>query len=1139
MKKNDDLLCVAQQRWKKTIRIMKLTVGLLLMTMITATAVNTYSQNARISLNVKDATILDIFREIERNSEFGFFYKSEEMNLEKRQSIEVSGATIDDILKKVLDENYSYKILDKNIVVTRGSLEATSQQQKKTISGKVTDSSGATLPGVSIVVKGTTTGTITDMDGKYTLSNVKPNSTLVFSFIGFTSTEVQVTNQSTIDVTLQEDTKLIEEVVAIGYGTVKKKDLTGAVTRLDGEKLKTEANSNMTSMLRGAIPGLSVSLNTSPKGMSSSSDMNIRGQASLRADKNDMARANAPLIVVDGMIYTGDLSDINPEDIESFDILKDASSAAIYGARASNGVVIVTTKKGKKGKPVISISTSTGSAYVSNDHYDMMNGDQFIARRIAGFEANERRQISKGNGYYKKPDNLPSGVTLDQWKAYDGSASSTDLTGIWLNRIGFAPVEIANYKAGQETDFSKYTWQKGLTQDYNLSVSGSNDAVSYYMSLGYTNNEGIRYNESFKTIRTRINLEANITNWLKVGTNAQIAFRDESPIAIDNNLNNTPYSSMFEADGKLAFAPSGYVNSPNFWYEMTYHDRFIKYNTLNSKLFGTLTLPFGITFTSEFITRFNWNRDYESWSSAHPNWTVLGGQASRQNTTISEWQVNNILKWNKTYNVHAFDVTVVQNAEKYQYWKDYQYRQKFLPSDVLGYHRMQSASTDLEISSDDQVSTGDALLARLNYTLMSKYNFTSSFRRDGYSAFGQSNPRANFWSAAGGWTINREDFFKVKWIDLLKLRFSYGTNGNRGVGIYDALANLSTGKFVLITNGVPGYVSYLSSDRMANVGLRWERTSSSNLGLDFTLFKGRLRGNIETYSKISRDLLIPRQLPNVTGFSSVFSNLGQVNNKGLEIALNSENIVKKDFTWSTDFSFSLNRNKIVHLYGDYITDPVTGVRKELDDITNNWFIGHSVSQIWDYKTLGIWQVSETDEAAKYGRSSGDFKLEDVNKDGRYTDADKQFQGNTIPPFRLTLRNNVKYKNWDLSIKMYSYLGYFKANNFLRNNDSFYDRSTFYNVPYWTPDNPSNKWARVGSYNSGFTVWENASFVRIDNLALSYNVPQSFLNKFKVINCKLSVVSDNPFVWAPKWSWMDPENDSYTPSYISFKLNLTL
>jgi TonB-linked SusC/RagA family outer membrane protein len=655
---------------------------------------------------------------------------------------------------------------------------------QKVVTGKVTDENQNPLAGVSVLVKGTIIGTLTAADGSFSLSIPTDAKTLSFSFIGMKSNDLKIGDQTSLNVVMSVDVGLLEEVIVIGYGTVKKKDLTGAVTRINAEELKKEATSNMTSMLRGSIPGLDVSLNTTAKGLSSPRDMMIRGETSLRAlDANGTDQpqrdANAPLIVVDGMIYYGDLADINPQDIESFDILKDASSSAIYGARASNGVVLITTKKGSKGKPVININTSTGIAYASPSSLDLMNGEQFIARRIAGFEQNERRQNTIGAGYYTKYDNLPSGVTLDQWKAYDGSGVATDLDAIWLNRIGFAPIEIVNYEAGNELDYTKYMRQTGLTQDYTLSVSNASDVVSYYFSLGYTNNEGIRYNESFSAYRSRLNLETNITNWLKVGTNTQIALRDESPIVVGRSFYVTPYSSMYEEDGvTLLFAPSGYINAPNPLLEMAYHDQFIKYNTLNSKLYTTLTLPFGFSFTSEFIPRFEWNRNYQSFSSKHALWAPQGGRASRENTTIFEWQINNMLKWNKTFDIHAFDVTLVQTAEKYQYWRDYIYRQRFLPSDVLGYHRMQAASEDLELSSDDQVSTGDALLARVNYTLASKYNLTASFRRDGYSAFGQQNPRASFWSVAGGWTISQESFFNIDAIDQLKLRLSYGTNGN-------------------------------------------------------------------------------------------------------------------------------------------------------------------------------------------------------------------------------------------------------------------------------------------------------------------------------------------------------------------------
>lgn len=1021
--------------------------------------------------------------------------------------------------------------------------------QTQNVTGKITDGEGNTpLPGASIVVKGSSLGTTTDANGEYSIAVDDPNTTLVFSFIGYETQEIQVGGRTRIDITLAPDVESLEEVVVVGYGTQRKKDLTGAVAHVDAEKLQTEATSNLTSMLRGAIPGLNVRYNTSAKGIGDASDFVVRGETTLRKDGSDddggdldeQRRANEPLIVVDGMIFYGDLTEINPADVQSFDILKDASASAIYGSRAAHGVIIITTKKGKRGKPTINISASTGLAYTSPKHYDLMNGQQFIARRIAGFEANERRQLTIGPGYYNNYNDLPPGVTLEQWKAYDGSAAATDLDDVWLNRIGFAPIEINNYKAGRETDFSQYTWQTGVTQDYNVSLSGASDAVSYYFSLGYTDNEGIKYNDEFSVIRSRINLEADVTEWLSVGTNTQISLRDESPIAIDPSFYNTPYSSMYEADGKtLEFAPSGYINAPNFWLEMTYHERFRKFNSLMSKLYGRLTLPLGITFTTEFIPRLNWNREYEHWSSEHLNWAPQGGRAARRNTTLNEWQVNNILKWNKTFGIHAFDVTLLQNAEKYQSWSDYMYRQQFLPTDVLGYHRMQAAAQDNEISSDDQTSTADALMARVNYTLMNKYNITASWRRDGYSAFGQLNPRASFWSVAGGWTISEESFFGADWIDNLKLRLSYGSNGNRGVDRYDAFATLATGKFVEIINGTPTYVSQLYANRMANAALKWEGTVAYNLGVDFSVFDGTVQGNLELYQMTTKDMLVNRQLPNMTGYPDVFDNLGQVDSHGFELGLSSKNISRSNFAWTTDFSIAYNRSKIVHLYGDYGTNPLTGKEGELDDITNKWFIGHAVDEIWDYKTVGIWQESEAETADKYSRDPGDYKLEDVDGDGIYTDADKQFLGYRNPPVRMSMRNVLTFKNWELAIKMYSNVGQKQSNPYLRNNEAFYDRSTYYNVPYWTPENPGNKWARIDSYETGFDVWEDNSFIRIDNVALTYSVPPAFLDKFKVRDCRLSIISGNPFVWAPGWSWMDPENNAYTPSYISFKLNLSL
>jgi TonB-dependent starch-binding outer membrane protein SusC len=1032
-----------------------------------------------------------------------------------------------------------------------------SAMAQKVVTGKVTDAGGAPLPGVTVFIKGTATGTVTDIDGVYSLSVPENSKSLMFSFIGMKTQEIEIGTQSS-SVKMEADVIGLEEVVAVGYGTVKKKDLTGAISQINAEKLQKESTANISDMLRGTIPGLNVNFSQTAKGVSSSEDMLIRGQTSLRADDTQEKRANAPLIVVDGMIYYGDLTDINPSDIQNFDILKDASSAAIYGSRASNGVVIITTKKGKKGKPTINFSANVGLTTPSNRSLDLMNGDEFIAWRQAGFERKEKHQIDKGPGYYDKYDDLPEGVTVDQWKAYSGSSAATDLDAVWLTRLGFSPVEITNFKNNTLRDWTDDILQTGLQQDYNMSLSGANEGANYYFSMGYTDNEGIVYNERFKTLRSRINLDVKVTDWLNVGTNTQFAIRDESQQKVNLGAYNeswggvNPYASYYEADGTtITFAPTGNVSASRHPHRyITYRDNFQKYNSLNSKLYGIITLPKGFSFTSEFITRFNWNHEYWANSSKDFEWAAVGGEAKRDNTQIFEWQVNNMLKWTREIGDHSFDALFMQNAEKYQYWFTRVQRRKFQPNDVLGYHRMQAATEDVDLTSNDEVSTGNSLLARLNYVYKGKYLLTGSWRRDGYSAFGQSNPYADFGSVALGWTISEEDFFNTDVFDMLKVRASYGTNGNRGVGIYDALSNLSTGKYLFTnpTSGSEYYVSQLYASRMENKELRWERTSAYNFGIDFSTLKGRIRGNIEIYDMITKDLIMPRQLPNVTGYASVYDNLGQVDNTGFELALNTINIQKSDFNWTTGFSVSYNKNTIKHLFYDYRPD-ANGNMVEVNDIANGWFIGEDINSVWDYQLDGIWQVEEADAAKKYSRSPGDWKQVDqptkastdgtLVPDGFYTDADKKIQGTTVPPWRLTLRTDLVYKSWEFGIKMYSYLGYLKVDNHRRSSDVFYDRGAQLKVPYWTPENPINDWGGIESYASGFNVWDNAGFLRIDNISVSYNIPKSLLEKAKIANAKFSLVAQNPYCYAPNYGWMDPETGDFAPTNVSLRLNITL
>lgn len=1005
------------------------------------------------------------------------------------------------------------------------------------IQGKVTSGKGDPLPGVTVVLKGTTIGATTGTDGTYSLRIPEASGTLVFSYIGFIGKEVPVAGETNIDVVLEEDAEALEEVVVIGYGTQEKRDLTGAVSQVDAEQLANENPNSVQDVLRGNIAGLSVGLDVSAKG---GGGLQVRGQNSLNA-------GSSPLLVVDGIIYYGALSDINPNDIETIDVLKDASSTAVYGAKAASGVVLITTKKGTEGKPVINVDVSGGLATMSVDE-PVYGPHEFIAWRQ---DVQRARDINAAPYYYSDPNNLPSDVPLETW--LDGAAGEP--TDVWLQRLALNPIEIDNYHAGKTVDWYDMVFQNGLRQDYNVSLSGSTPGVSYYMSLGYLDNEGIVVGDEFQTIRSRLNLEGKVNDFLTVGLNSQFADRDESqvPAAWERMVNNSPWGSEFDEEGNYLLSP---VNEPGGgsrhpFLDLAYTDRLQKTTSLISSLYAKVALPFGATYQVNFSPRFEWYRRFNHQSSAHPDWAKVGGMASRREVQTYSWQLDNLIKWKKEFNdIHEFDLTLLANAEKFQTWDNTMSNEGFSPGDQLGYHNI-GAGILPEISSNDEYSTGDALMARLFYSLKDRYMLTLSVRRDGYSAFGQSNPRATFPSAALGWIFTDESFMKsatgLSWLNYGKLRFSWGVNGNRDIGRYVAMSDLNTGKYLHVKpDGTVYPVSQLYVNRMANPDLQWERTESYNVGFDFGLFNNRIDGSIEAYKSSTTDLLVERSLPDVIGFDWIYDNLGEMENKGIEVSLNSRNVTSNNFSWNTSVNFSLNRNKLVHLYGDMedVLDANGNVigQREQDDPSNGWFIGHSISEIWGPRIIGVWQQNEAEEAGKYGVSPGDFKVKDVNGDYLYTDADKEFLGNTSPRFRWSMRNEFNIlRNIDFSFMLYSYWGHMNTFNQAKNNSGFLDRSSSYIMPYWTPDNPLNDYARLYSSNgsASFNAYRKKSFIRLDNISLAYNFPKPLIEKANIQGLRIYMTSRNVGFYAPDWSFWDPENSGPTPRTYTLGINLTL
>jgi len=1014
------------------------------------------------------------------------------------------------------------------------------------VTGLILDGKKAPLQGASITIKGTTRGTTTDADGRFVLPNVPARATLVVSSTGFTSQELSVGTKTTFNVSMIESVNALNDVVVVGYGTRQKRDVTGAVSQVKATQLENENPQSVQDVLRGNVPGLTVTSSPNAKG---GGNLQVRGRSAITG-------ATSPLIVVDGVIYPGDLSDINPNDISTVDVLKDASSAAVYGAKAASGVILVTTKKGTGSKPSINFNSNVGLATLAMDQ-PLYDGPGFVKWRT---DVLKSTNITNAKPYqYDDPRALPSNITVDQWKAYD--QSSGDPVDIWLTRLKLLPIERENYKIGKTTNWYDMMFHTGLRNDHTVSVSGKKEDVSYYMSANYTRNEGYLVGDKFTTFRTRINLEAKAAKFMTVGINMQFADRDEGqvPVTWGQMVNASPYGEVYKADGvTLRDSPNDDIgNNTNPFLDNVYQNRIKKYNTLFGSLYAKGNLPLGFSYQTNFTPNFEFYRYFNGQSAKDFRVSARKGVATRQDRTTFSWQMDNLLMWNKTFGDHKIDATFLVNAEKWLQWDNQIDNEGFDPNDNLSYHNI-GAGIKPVVTSNDQKSTGDALMGRINYSFRDKYLITTSIRRDGYSAFGVENPRATFPSVALGWVFTKEKFASSSWLNYGKLRASWGINGNRDIpgatGRYAALSDLSTGKYQLITpSGQIVIVSQLYVNRLQNPGLKWEKTASYDAGLDFSILRDRISGTIDVYRKVTKDLLVNRALPDVTGFANVLDNIGEVQNRGIEMSISTLNMKRPDFSWRSTVNVSLNRNKITHLYGptpDYDANGKIVGQSEKDDVANRWFIGHDIDEIWNLKILGIWQQNEAAEAKKFGVSPGDFKIEDVNNDGKFSDADRQFVGFRNPRYTWTLRNDFTYKNFDFSFMIYSNWGMREEFDQAKNNGGFIDRQNSYIYPYWTPENPVNDYARLFSSNgsASFNVYRATSYIRLSTVSLAYTLPAKLLERANMRGLKVYFNVNNLAVYQPEWSYWDAEYRVNPPTdraiippprYYTFGVNLTL
>lgn len=1008
-----------------------------------------------------------------------------------------------------------------------------------TIKGQVVDNLGEPIIGANVLEEGTTNGVITDIDGRYTLV-VGTKSNIQISYIGYASQTLKANAIPSI-VTMKEDSELLQEVVVVGYGTMKKQDLTGAVASLKGDAIEKEQRQSIQDLLRTGVAGLSVGMETDAKGNTS---MLIRG-------KGTIAASTDPLIVLDGVIYSGQMTDINPNDIERVDVLKDASSTAVYGAQAANGVVLITTKKGTSSKkPTISFNGSWGIQMV-NSLPEVYEGQDFVNFRQAVMKSAEYEKAA--TGYFDNPANL-SGSELDEWLGTD----TGNPTEVWLNRLRMTNTEVDNYMAGRTVDWKDLTLRTALRQDYTVSIAGKKDEMSYYSSINYLKNESNNRGSDYSAIRARVNLENKVQEFLTYGVNAQFTNRDESSLnTTDNAVYSSwssvlsPYGSVYNEDGSLKLYPNDNNNATNPLLNQVYYNKKYDINNLNTSIYLKVDLPFGFSVQTTYSPRFEWVNYMFHRSADHPSAGDEGGYVHRYAQKDFYWQWDNMLKWNKTFGKHTFDFTGLVNWEKFQRWKTTAKNQAFQPSDNLGFGGI-GYGTSPSVDAGDIYRTGDALMGRLHYSYNNRYLLTATVRRDGYSAFGQANPHAVFPSIALGWVFTEESFWKnlnADWFEYAKLRFTYGENGNRSVGEYAALMQLEPRKYMYVdpATGQLVNINTFYCYNMANPNLKWETTTSYNLGLDFTFLGGRLTGSIDAYHKSTTDLLNNRQLPSLIGYSSVKANIGEIWNRGFELSLSSTNINNDILTWRTTFNLAYNKNTIKHLYGimEDIKDETGKVigQKEADDITNGYFIGHALDEVWGYKFIGVWQDNETEEAAKYGQRPGDPKILDKDKNYKYGNEDKEFLGNTTPKVRWNMRNEFTlFKNFDISFSMYSYLGHIKTMGRFTNNNALLNTVNQIKREYWTPENPINDYPRLSAKSpSGisYSIYKKASFMRIDNLSLGYTFPKNLLTPLKLEALRLNLTVKN-LGYFTGWQAYDPENsDSNTPRTITFGINMTL
>jgi TonB-linked SusC/RagA family outer membrane protein len=920
-----------------------------------------------------------------------------------------------------------------------------------------------------VVLRGTRTGTQTDARGEFSLRVPDLNGTLTISRMGFARQEVQIAGRTTVDVSLVKTAISLTEVVVVGYGTQKRSDITGSVASVGQDKLQEKPNVSLAQALEGSVPGVNVT--TGGAGAEPSVSILVRG-------RNSISASTTPLLVVDGIPYNGTLSELNPNDIQSMEILKDASATAIYGTRGSNGVILITSRRGQEGNTRLTYSGYAGTQNIENVPA-LMNAQQFYDFKCV--------------------------------RARTSAAQTCDQI--------LTPTELVNYKAGVNTDWLSLGTRTGSTVNNDVNFSGGSGGTRYMIGGSLMDVNGVAVNDAFHRATVRVNFDQKVRNWLSIGTSTQGARtnRDGVPVnfttAFQSNPLITPYDSLgnqirlpWPEDPSISNAlenlnavdedQSRRVFSSNY-----FEVAFPKIDGLTYRLNAGIDIA---------------DRDADTYYGRNTQTGfTLNGRGTTTTSRRNDWTLENVVRLARTMGKHSFDLTGLYSEQSSSLEGDTTRAQGY-PNDVLG------ARSNLPLLIVPNIGVVESKLlsqmGRLNYSYDERYLATLTARRDGYSGFGENNKYGVFPTMALGWNVSNESFFPWKRsVDALKVRLSYGKTGNQAIRPYQTFAQLDDRSYLIGDATAPGYYP----TALGNPDLKWETTLSKNLGIDLSMWKERVQLTVDAYDAQTSDLLLRRAISSVHGITSVLQNIGKTGNKGFEFALNTVNIDRTAFQWSSNLNMSVNRNRIVDLYGD-----------QTDDIANGWFIGQPIDVNYGYKFIGTWQVADSTSGAIAASPQptahpGWVKIQDTNGDGKIDASDRTILGSLQPSYSAGLTNTVKIRRVTLSAFFNTVQGVTRANDLLSTSQTFTDvrRNMVYRT-WWTPSTPVNDYPSNSNSSNpqGVAFYEDASFIRLKDASISYDLPEKFAAQFNGQSARIYLNGRN--LWTKtNWTGLDPELDN--------------